>query len=199
MPGVCASRSVTVSADQITAIVLCGGGGRRVGGHDKPLLQHRGRTLVAQVTDALSGNVAGVLISANRNLDTYARFGTVVVDEVPDGGPLAGIASCLKRCPTPYAFVCPGDAPALDPIVITRLAAAVGGYKTVAVAHDGRRRQNLHMILHRDLGPAIDGYLSSGERSVWRWLETVAAADVDLSEVAGCFADMDDASDLDGP
>lgn len=187
---------MAIAPDQITAIVLCGGRGRRVGGRDKPLLCYRGRQLIASVTDALKGTVAGVLVSANRNLDAYARFGTVIRDEVPNGGPLAGIASCLQRCSTPYAFVCPGDAPDLEAAVVVRLANALTDDVAITVAHDGQRRQHLHMMLRRDVGPTIRAYLSSGRRSVWQWLATQRVAEVDLSDLAGCFVDVDDTAQL---
>ena len=111
-----------IAAPALTAIVLCGGRGVRMGGRDKPLMDFRGRPMVAHVCRALEHSVSSVLISANRNLATYAHYGIVVQDELADAGPLSGISSCLNSCATAYAFICPGDAPNLDQSMVQRLA-----------------------------------------------------------------------------
>ena len=101
-------------SEAITGIVLCGGEGRRVAGADKPLLNYHGRPLIEWVLDALKPQVDRLLISTNRNSESYAAYGRVIADELPPyAGPLAGIVSCLRRCPTELAFVCPGDVPHL--------------------------------------------------------------------------------------
>ena len=111
----------------ITGIVLCGGRGRRLQGADKPLLRWRGETLAAQVVRRLRPQVDAMVISANRNLDAYRRLGPVVADALPGHqSPLAGIAAALERCATPWAAVCPGDAPLVPADLVQRLAAAIG-------------------------------------------------------------------------
>ena len=111
----------------VTGIVLCGGRGRRLQGADKPLMHWRGEALAAQVVRRLRPQVAGMLISANRNLDAYRRLAPVVADALPGHqGPLAGIAAALERCATPWAAVCPGDAPLIPRDQVQRLAAAIG-------------------------------------------------------------------------
>ena len=111
----------------VTGIVLCGGRGRRLQGADKPLMQWRGEALAAQVVRRLRPQVAGMLISANRNLNAYRRLAPVVADALPGHqGPLAGIAVALERCATPWAAVCPGDAPLIPRDLVQRLAATIG-------------------------------------------------------------------------
>ena len=120
----------------ITGIVLCGGRGRRLQGADKPLLRWQGETLVSRVVQRLRPQVDGILISANRNLDAYRRLAPVAADELPDfQGPLAGIAATLGQCATPWAVVCPGDAPLIPMDLVEHLAAAIGA----APPADGRR------------------------------------------------------------
>lgn len=188
---------MTIPASAITAIVLCGGQGCRMGGRDKPLLEYRGEPIVAHICSALQGSVSAVLISANRNRDKYRSYGAVVADELDDAGPLSGIASCLKHCRTRYAFVCPGDAPNLDGSMVGRLAAALEQADTMAaVAHDGARAQNLHLLLHSNLQEDIAAYLDAGSRSVRGWLDAVAAVVMDCSDLAQSFADIDKPADL---
>ena len=186
-----------IAAPALTAIVLCGGRGVRMGGRDKPLMDFRGRPLVAHVCRALEHSVSSVLISANRNLATYAHYGIVVQDELADAGPLSGISSCLNSCATAYAFICPGDAPNLDQSMVQRLARSLATTDVgVVVAHDGRRRQNLHLLLRSTELAGINAYLTSGARSVKGWLETTAAVEVNCADLAPCFADIDEPDDV---
>ena len=161
----------------VTGIVLCGGRGRRLQGADKPLMHWRGEALAAQVVRRLRPQVAGMLISANRNLDAYRRLAPVVADALPGHqGPLAGIAAALERCATPWAAVCPGDAPLIPRDLVQRLAATIGADlseprqeadgaakgKTGAGASDRSERRPVDDELY---GPAQAAFVRVGGRS----------------------------------
>ena len=106
----------------ITGIILCGGPGARIDGADKPLLRWRDAPLIEHLAGRLSSQVEAIVISANRNEATYARYGEVVGDELRNyQGPLSGIAACLPHCTGEFAFVCPGDAPLLPDDLVDRL------------------------------------------------------------------------------
>lgn len=100
-------------AERVAAVILAGGQGRRMGGADKGLLDYRGRPLVEWVLDALAPQVAEILISANRNLDRYARYGRrVLPDALPDfPGPLAGVLAALDAVDTEWLLAVPCDTP----------------------------------------------------------------------------------------
>ena len=80
---------------EIAALVLAGGGARRLGGVDKPLLDVGGKRLIERIIDALdAGHIA---ISANGD---PARFAALRLPVLPDGdfagqGPLAGVLAGL--------------------------------------------------------------------------------------------------------
>ena len=59
----------------ITAVVLAGGRGRRMGGVDKGLVTLNGRPLIKQALDAIEPQVGAVVINANRNIDRYRELG----------------------------------------------------------------------------------------------------------------------------
>lgn len=95
----------------LSAVVLCGGRGTRMGGVDKPLQLFRGRPLVAHVLDRIRPQVGGrVILSANRHLEAYRAYGhPVVTDSWPDfPGPLAGLLAGMDA-------VAEMDAPADPP------------------------------------------------------------------------------------
>lgn len=83
---------------RVTALVLCGGRGSRMGGVDKPLEIFQGRPLVHHVLDRIAPQVQGrVVISANRHQAVYERMGyPVLADSLSDfQGPLAGLLAGL--------------------------------------------------------------------------------------------------------
>jgi molybdenum cofactor guanylyltransferase len=83
-------------AEDIVVAILAGGAGVRVGGVDKGLLPLCGKPLIEHVVGCAQAQGVRLLIVANRNVDTYARFAPVVHDESKSyAGPLAGLAAML--------------------------------------------------------------------------------------------------------
>ena len=177
----------------ITGIILCGGRGRRLGGADKPLLPWCGRTLAARTAERLRPQVSALLISANRNFDEYRLLAPVVADELPPHqGPLAGIAAALRRCATPLALVCPGDAPLVPLDLAERLRAALEAQpadsgRLVAAAHDGERRHPLHCLLRVEAIGALDRHLAAGGRAAHGWLDSMDTVDVQFRSCKAAF------------
>jgi molybdopterin-guanine dinucleotide biosynthesis protein A len=120
----------------ITALVLAGGRGVRMGGVDKglqpflgqPLVQHALLRLAQQAGGAgetsAAGDaprLAGVILNANRNPDAYRALGATafragLVQVVPDrdnafSGPLAGFQAGLDACASPLMLTVPCDSP----------------------------------------------------------------------------------------
>lgn len=190
---------MSLSPESITAVILCGGAGRRMGGRDKPLLELDGVSFVERICRSLERRVSRVIISANRNLKSYAAIAEVVSDDGDGQGPLDGIATCARICRTPFLFVCPGDAPHLQASVVDRLARALEmTHTTTVVASDGTRRQNLHLLMRSEAGLNIRHYLASGRRSVSGWLDETGAVAVEMPDLAESFTDYDSSSDLSG-
>jgi molybdopterin-guanine dinucleotide biosynthesis protein A len=182
----------------VTAVILCGGAGQRLGGDDKPLVEHNGRPLIEFILEELEPVCAHVLISANRNLDVYQHYGQVITDGDADRGPLEGIACCLERLPTPWAFVCPGDAPFVTAEILRRLYTSLANTELrMAIAHDGQRRQHLHVLLGAEFGPSIREYLLAGHHSVYGWQQDQDAIEVAMPDLAAAFVDLDEPGDLD--
>ncbi len=159
--------------DDVTAVVLCGGAGRRMGGADKPLLEWRGAPMVARVVASASKQAGQVVINANRNIDRYARYAQVLTDAPrASHGPLTGVLRAMESCESPWIWVCPGDAPLLASDLLARLRAATPP-ALVSTAHDGERHQWLHMLVHRSMEPALRAYLDSDGYSVHRWIHSL--------------------------
>ena len=84
----------------ISAVVLAGGQGARIGGVDKGWLLLDERPLIQRVIERLLPQVDEIIISCNRNLAAYQALGfPVVQDQCADyRGPLAGIVSAAPLC-----------------------------------------------------------------------------------------------------
>jgi molybdopterin-guanine dinucleotide biosynthesis protein A len=180
----------------VTAVVLCGGSGRRFEGKDKPLERLAGRPLVAHVLARLEGQVSSVVISANRNLEEYRRFGhPVVQDQVADRGPLAGLQAADSQLESGRVFVCPGDAPFVLTDLVERLQPALTSGADVVVPHDGVRRQHLFMLLERTMAEQVGEYLERGGRSVGGWLAELQVAEVPVTD-PDAFTNVNTADEL---
>ena len=161
---------------EVTALILCGGRGSRMGGRDKPLLGWRGARMVDHVVQRARAQAGHVLISANRNEGAYAELAEVVTDApLESRSPLTGIARGMQVAATEWIWVCPGDTPELAEDLLARLWHA-RGEAAVVTAHDGTRNQWLHMLARRSLLANLLSYLEAGNRSAHGWLAQLPEA-----------------------
>lgn len=188
---------MVIAPHDITGVVLCGGEGRRLGGVEKPLLPLHDRPLVAHVLTRLAPQVGRVIISANRDLDTYRAYGhSVIADDVPGLGPLGGLASVAPHVTTPWMFCCPGDAPRFDPGLIVRLANACHDPCHAVYPHDGERPQYLFLLVRTAVCSSLPRYLDGGGRSVHGWLAKIGASAVEMPDLTETFANVNTAEAL---
>ena len=197
----------------VTAVVLCGGRGQRLGAGNKPLVEVAGTTLIARVIDRLAPQVGDIIVSANDDVDAYRALGfPVIEDRVCDLGPLGGLDAAARDIPNEWLFVCPGDAPLIPRDLVARLYCALArdpgeiafpdialprlAVPQIAVPHDGKRVQHLFMLLRRTLASSIAPYLESGRRSVIGWIEGHSPVVVDCGDVGSQFINVNTPADL---
>ena len=182
---------------EITGILLAGGQGQRMGGHDKGLIAWRGEPLAAHVYRRLAPQVARVIISANRNHPFYTALGEVVVADRDDGyqGPLAGIAAAGEQATSEWLLSVPCDAPLLPLDLTDRLRAAMGAALLCTVS-DGDRLHPTFLLMHRRLLPALRAFLDRGERRMHAWLREHGAASADCADIAHAFFNINQPGDL---
>jgi molybdenum cofactor guanylyltransferase len=182
----------------VTGLILCGGAARRMSGVEKALQLLDGVPMVAHVHARLSPQVACVVISANRELHHYQQWADrVLPDDLPDCGPLGGIATALRQVDTPLLFCCPGDAPLLHDTLVDRLVTALALTDAdIAVPHDGARDQPLFALMRVGERHSLQSYLEIGGRSVQGWLAGCHVVTVDASDIAGHFININTAAEL---
>jgi len=147
---------------KLSALVLAGGAGRRMGGRDKGLEPFLGQPMVGHVLKALAPSVDELVIVANRHLDAYRRLGHPTISD-PGGirrGPAAAVHAALGRLRHDWVLLAPCDMPRYRSQWPARLVARQRATDSpVVIAYDGDRLQPgvtlLHIptLLHRLVGP----------------------------------------------
>ncbi|MDX1527256.1 MAG: molybdenum cofactor guanylyltransferase MobA [Gammaproteobacteria bacterium] len=193
------STAATYPIEDVTGVVLAGGRARRMGGHDKGLVEIDGRPMVVFIVEALKAQTATVVVNANRNLERYRELCGCVV--VPDtlgefAGPLAGMAAGMESSQTPFVLTAPCDSPLISRDLGARLFDALEGEDAeLAVAHDGKRMQPVFALLRRNLLDSMIAYLRSGESKIDTWYATHRTALADFSDDTSMFLNVNTPED----
>lgn len=189
----------TATRQSITAVILAGGRGLRMGGQDKGLLSLAGQPLVTHLINGLQPQVGTLLINANRNREAYQGLGWPVVSD-PVGeffGPLAGMLSALEVANTPYVLSVPCDSPLLVRDYAQRMHQTLLQQSAeLSVAYDGQRLQPVFALLSTSLRTSLQIYLAAGERKIDRWFSQHRMAVVDFSDAPSMFRNMNTPEEL---
>ncbi|MCX2922167.1 NTP transferase domain-containing protein [Streptomyces sp. NEAU-W12] len=100
------------------ALVLAGGGARRLGGADKPGVRVGGRALLDRVLAACSGARTTVVVADPRPTSRSVSWAR---EEPPGGGPLAALDAGLRLSTAEYAVLLSADLPFLDAATVDEL------------------------------------------------------------------------------
>lgn len=170
---------------KISAVILAGGRGTRMGCVDKGLQTFKGSPMVQHVIQRLAPQVGTLMINANQNLDAYAIFGLPVwPDIMPDhAGPLAGLQAGLSHCETEYLLCAPCDSPFLPTDLVARLFQALqessADLALAATSRAGmRQRHPVFSLMKSSLLPQLTTFLQSGGRKMDAWMVTLATIEV---------------------
>ena len=189
---------MSINEQDITAVILAGGQGRRMGGQDKGLIEVDGRVLVAILIEQLEQQVGNILINANRNQERYQAFSYPVVSDQLDDyqGPLAGFACAMNTVDTDFILTLPCDGPLLAADYVARfIANQVQTGASICVADDGERLQPVHALIRVDLLSSLNSFLDSGDRKIDRWYALHDFARTDFSDCADMFRNINTPSD----
>ena len=112
-----------------SGVVVAGGRSRRFGVADKAFAAIAGRSLLGRVLHALAPVVEELVVNCRpaqrrrvaAHLDGFDIPTTIATDPVPDGGPLAGLATGLDAASGRTVVAVPCDRPGLEPAVVGAL------------------------------------------------------------------------------
>lgn len=181
----------------ISAVILAGGQGTRLGGLDKGLLKLGNIPLVSHLIKRIKAQVVDIMISANRNKEAYEQFDyPVYEDDISDyAGPLAGILKALQQCQSEWLLVVPADCPFIPTDLASRLNKNIGDNK-IAIPHDGTYLHPTFALIHKSLKSSLDDFLKKGERKARLWMQQQPHAIVDFSDQANAFLNINTQDEL---
>jgi len=184
---------------EITAIVLAGGQGRRMGGVDKGLIPLEGKPMVAHVIARLAPQVGAIVINANQNVERYAAFGRPVVSDEVGGfaGPLAGLHAGMTRASSPHVVTSPCDSPFLPHDLVARLAEGMERERaSLAVAYTFDQPHPVFALVDRSVLAHLTDFLQGGGRKIDAWYATLAVANVRFDDEADAFRNINTREEL---
>lgn len=184
----------SVASGQTAGVILAGGRATRMGGSDKGLLPINDRPMILHISEILRPQVDRLLINANRNQSTYAALTgcPIINDKVGDfAGPLAGMAAALAYTDMPYLVAVPCDSPFLAPDLVSRLHSGLQAQQAdIAMATLGDKLQPVFVLLSRHLLDSLTAFLESGGRKIIHWYYQHKVAEVDFSDRAEMFENI---------
>lgn len=140
---------MTRNEDRVAGLILAAGGGRRLGGRPKALLEHRGRPLVEHAVDVLRtagcSRVHVVLGAAAQAVRERADLSGCVLVDNPEweqgmGSSLRAGLGSLAGTGASAALVSLVDQPGIGPRAVARVLAAYADETSlVSAAYDGVR------------------------------------------------------------
>ncbi|MFO7593957.1 MAG: molybdenum cofactor guanylyltransferase MobA [Pseudomonadota bacterium] len=185
--------STSCNHNQVTAVVLAGGAGRRMAGQDKGLMPLRGKPLILHVLERLGPQADCLLINSNRNQESYAAFGYPLVKDTMSGGlgPLAGLLSAMEYSDSEFVLSAPCDTPNLPRDLIPRMLSALEKEAADAcTVSDGERLHPVIMLVRARLAPELRRYLESGKRKVHDWYYSTKHCSTDFSDNPQAFINI---------
>lgn len=188
--------------NNITGLILAGGAGSRVGGVDKGFLKYAGSTMIEHQIKWIEPQVNRLIISANRNISEYKKFGHLVLQDSKDGfeGPLYGLLSALENCATDWLFVQPIDVPQLPDDLLALFCKKITQLNKNEIEDcfyltSDQREHYLSMLINRKCLQALQRYLNANKQRVRDFHRQIGSVAVDLSLNELSFKNMNFQSD----
>ncbi|MFJ4836397.1 NTP transferase domain-containing protein [Streptomyces sp. NPDC088747] len=195
---------MTENKDQVAGVLLAAGGGRRLGGHPKALLSHRGHPLVEHAAGVLlAGGCSRVHVVLGAQADVVRERvslpGCVLVDnpewEEGMGSSLRAGLGSLAGTGARAALVSLVDQPGIGPEAVGRVLAAYRDPESlVSAAYEGVRG---HPVLFGAAHWAAIAATATGDRGARAYLKEheEAITLVECGDIARPY-DIDTAEDL---
>ncbi|AKB84769.1 molybdenum cofactor guanylyltransferase [Methanococcoides methylutens] len=156
----------------LSALILAGGRGRRLGNMEKALMNCDGRSLLERTINILDDIVDEVLVSVRdeeqeKEFEAYACGKQMVRDSYSDIGPLAGILEGFRAAKGKYIFVTACDMPFIDPKVVEFMFRCAEDHDAaVPLRLDGSMEPLCGVYRVEPMLPLIEMSIASGKRFI---------------------------------
>jgi molybdopterin-guanine dinucleotide biosynthesis protein A len=162
----------------LTAIILAGGAGSRLGNVKKALLDVGGKPMIERVLDALRPLVGDVIVVDNDQSLANLPHVRIVPDVETRAGPLTALYSGLSAARSALCVVVACDMPFLNARLLRWMVEQSADYDLVIPVVDGRLSP-MHAICRRKTClPEIARALARGEKRMTSYLAEVGVREV---------------------
>lgn len=180
----------------ISAGILVGGRGRRLGNIDKARVVVDGETLLERIVRSVTPHVSEVTL-ARRADQTFGDLDMPqVVDASPDAGPLGGLVALLRDMSTPWCWLIAVDLPRFDAQLLHPLASARAGHADAVIYAGPRGPEPTCALYHRRCLPQAEAMLQAGVHTLRTLVGLVPRVTVPLSSThATALTNLNSAAD----
>ncbi|MCD9023157.1 NTP transferase domain-containing protein [Cohnella silvisoli] len=188
----------------LTAVILAGGQGRRMGGVNKALLPLGDEVFIErQIRKALPGTNEIIVVSNDEALNRFLRdyeSVRIIADQYPGEGPLAGFQAGMAAASCADVWVIGCDQPFLEVSAAHFLLDRMeSGAFQAALPVIGGKPQPLHAIYRKETGLIAESLLKKGERKLLALLDNIPWYGVDERQFAEQGISLNFADDVDTP
>lgn len=187
--------------NSLSAVILAGGQGSRMGGVDKGLVGFRDQPMIAHTVKLVRPLVQQLIISCNRNQPEYRLLADMIVTDPVAGfqGPLMGILSGLQVADAEHLLILPCDTPLLNDEVLNRLIETSRQQpEAIIVLAEAGRLHPLHAIVPAVLAEDLERWLEGGQRAVQRWMRNHDLIEVDVTDLSDRLSNLNTPEELQG-
>ena len=177
-------------------------------GVDKGLVLLQNKPLITHVVERLAPQVDEIFINANREIAQYQAFGYPVLKDIGQQdvtdeclrtyiGPLAGFCLGLQHAKHEYVLTVPCDSPLLPADLAQRLLGGMAeSLADIAVASSDGSAHPVFCLMKKNILPSLIAFLEAGERKVSAWQKSLNYIEVDFSDNANGFINLNTFEDL---
>lgn len=186
----------------ISAAILAGGPGSRMGGVIKSNIHIDGQTIISRTIAAVKGLFDEIIIVTNNPVDfSYLHECRFTADHFINTGPIGGIHAALKASICEAVFVFAGDMPLIDRNLVSRQIELFRSSKcNILIPKINSSIEPLHSVFRTSLLPLLERYLSAGNGfAVREFINTVNTDYMELDdneETRDIFSNINLPSDI---
>lgn len=177
--------NISTALPPCSILLLAGGQGQRMGGRDKGLVEWNGEPLIAHLHRVTRPLTDDLIVSCNRNQETYARYADQLVQDTDTdfAGPLAGIRTALPKARHDWLLILPCDVPLIDKALLLELRQMAFEHPDRPImVREGDHWQPLICILPTAHARVLEAAWQSGERSPGRAMQILTPIALQLQE-----------------
>lgn len=177
--------NISTALPPCSILLLAGGQGQRMGGRDKGLVEWNGEPLIAHLHRVTRPLTDDLIVSCNRNQETYARYADQLVQDTDTdfAGPLAGIRTALPKARHDWLLILPCDVPLIDTSLLQDLRQMASEHPDRPImVREGNHWQPLICIIPTTHAKVLEAAWQSGERSPGRAMQILTPIALQLPE-----------------